>query len=777
MHRISPKLYVGLLLTGFFALSFCIRVCYPFDQVFTGEWIKFTSIDAYYHMRIVDSLVHNFPHALSFDPYFIYPGGEMIVVRFFDWFLALIIWVIGLGSPTQHMIDVISALYPSMLAAITVIPVFFIGKALYNRWTGVIAAGLIAVLPGEYMGRSILGFTDHHVAEVLLSATAILFLILAVKTAREKSLTFAHIKQRDWQVITRPLVYSLLAGFFLGLYHLTWGGGLLFAFIIALYIVIQFIIDHVKKVNTDYLCISGVSIFLVALIVFIPLWEERIVTISLFLGILMALALWGISRWMGRKNIRRGYYPLVLVGAGVVVMVAFFLISPDTVKGMLSLFSIFAPQGETAVTTLEMQPFLSPQGSFSLSIAWGNFTTCFYVSLVVLIFLVFYKAIYRKHTSSEENLFIIWCVVIFAATLGQRRFAYYFAANVALLSAYFCWQVIWYAGLRRLVVRDKEELKEALPQAAGLKEKRSQKRGIAIYQANVILAIIVVFFFAFFPNIVKAKEVASSARFAPTDAWQESLTWMKDNTPEPFDNPSAYYQLHDMPPGQSYTYPASVYGVTSWWDYGYWITRTAHRIPSANPSQAAEPIKKVANFFLSGDEESALKIARELDSSYVIIDYMTCTSKFWAMVTWSGRELEEFVDIYHVLYEGELVGIRLYYPEYYHTMVVRLYNFGGQAMPGEHPIVITYEEKTDLNGNRYKEITDFQEFATYQEALIYFESQESDNCRIVGVNPFMSPVPLEEVSDYRLVHDSKIKVKNPDVDPIPEVRVFEYTGN
>jgi len=206
--RLSPKLCIGLLIVAFFGISLSFRVFLPYDQVFGGDLVKFTSIDAYYHMRLVDNLVHNFPVLTSFDPFFIYPGGISTGgIHFFDWLLACVIWIIGLGSPTQHTVDVIGAYYPAVLAALTIIPVYFIGRALFNKWAGVLAAGLMAILPGEYLGRSIIGFTDNHVAETLFSTVTFLFLILAIKSGGERKLTFNHLIKRNWAIIGRPLVY------------------------------------------------------------------------------------------------------------------------------------------------------------------------------------------------------------------------------------------------------------------------------------------------------------------------------------------------------------------------------------------------------------------------------------------------------------------------------------------------------------------------------------------------------------------------------------------
>ena len=59
--RLSPKLVAGIILALFFGVALYLRVYLPYNQVFSGDWIKFTGVDAYYHMHLVDNLVHNFP--------------------------------------------------------------------------------------------------------------------------------------------------------------------------------------------------------------------------------------------------------------------------------------------------------------------------------------------------------------------------------------------------------------------------------------------------------------------------------------------------------------------------------------------------------------------------------------------------------------------------------------------------------------------------------------------------------------------------------------------
>jgi dolichyl-diphosphooligosaccharide--protein glycosyltransferase len=154
-------------------------------------------------MRLVENTLHHFPHRIYFDPFTAYPHGtdNPFGTLLFDQSLAFIIWVIGLGDPLstlgQHGIEVIGAWYPAILGALVVFPVYVIGKELYNRGAGLLSAALIAILPGQFLIRTLLGFTDHHAMEILFSTIAMLFLILAIKSAREKEITFYTYLRRD----------------------------------------------------------------------------------------------------------------------------------------------------------------------------------------------------------------------------------------------------------------------------------------------------------------------------------------------------------------------------------------------------------------------------------------------------------------------------------------------------------------------------------------------------------------------------------------------------
>ena len=65
------------------------------------------------------------------------------------------------------------AYLPAILGALVPIPVYFIGKELFGSRAGLISAALIAILPGQYLVRTLLGSTDHHAMEILFSTLII----------------------------------------------------------------------------------------------------------------------------------------------------------------------------------------------------------------------------------------------------------------------------------------------------------------------------------------------------------------------------------------------------------------------------------------------------------------------------------------------------------------------------------------------------------------------------------------------------------------------------
>jgi asparagine N-glycosylation enzyme membrane subunit Stt3 len=320
------------------------------------------------------------------------------------------------------------------------------------------------------------------------------------------------------------------------------------------------------------------------------------------------------------------------------------------------------------------------------------------------------------------------------------------------------------------------------------KQKRKNTTSAGAGRWSVQIAgLVIVVFLVFYPNIGPlpkigpfpagarpAIDTATAIPFIPADAWCQTCDWLRDNTPEPFGDPGFYYKEYGNPePGDGYAFPDSAYSVAVWWDYGYWVTRMGHRIPTCNPGSGGR--LTTAKLLTAQTEKAANKRINKLNSGYIIVDFDTATVKFYAVAGYAGLEESRFFDMYFKEMEnGMLRGDYYFHPEYYNSLAVRLYNFDGQALEPDKTTVISYEDRIS-DGEPYKYITSIQTFSNYKAATEFIDNQSSGNYRIVGTDPFESPIPLKALKQYQLVYSSE-EEKIYSGGLIPRVKVFEYLG-
>ena len=618
------KLIYGCILAGIFLLSLYIRGILPF----LSSGISISGNDPWYNLRLVENTLYNFPHRIYFDAYTHLPyGTEVPFAPLFDYLIAIVIWTIGLGDPYATLGDegirMVFAWIPPILGVIVIIPVYLIGKTLWNRNAGLIAAVLIAVLPGQFLLRSLLGFTDHHVLEVLLSTAAMLMFILVIKTAKDHNLQLKTLRERDWITLKKPLFLSILTGVVFGAFYLSWRGAPMFLFVLLIFCFVQFISDHLRNENTEYLSIAVVPAFVVSLLIVSPFLLipyagfADFQSLSLVVGIIVFFSLTILSTYFKHKNLNAVAYPFVVLSIGAIFLIILNIFIPSLYHLLITgNLSVFFPSGG-ALTIQEVNPMGIPQ-------IWSWFSTTFFVMFIGVWFVA---NNIRKHKRPEEVLFLIWCLVMLFACFGQNRFAYYYAVNVALLCGLASWKLI------ELVSYKKETKK-----VKGKSRKSKTKQIKTLNKAHAVIVCSLIFLVVIFPSMSTSLKVAPGS--IPND-WYDALTWMRNNTPDPGVD---YYGIYEVPPeGENYNYPESAYSVMSWWDYGHWITTIAHRIPFANPFQAGA--HTAAEYLISTDEIEANKILDELDSKYVILDYPICDflgtptnpNPKYVMPVWTGK--------------------------------------------------------------------------------------------------------------------------------------------
>lgn len=161
--------------------------------------MNFIDTDAYYHLNIMRGIMIG---EFDITPRYIYDATVAGFAKF-----------ISGGVADVSVMEYTAAIVPLVLFSLTVLMVYIIGRNVHSNMAGLIAASLLAFLPGEYWGRSLLGAVDHHVVEVFLTTFVIMCLVIAAKEKR-----FGH-----WSIIS---VICAGAGIFL--YVTMWPGYLLF---------------------------------------------------------------------------------------------------------------------------------------------------------------------------------------------------------------------------------------------------------------------------------------------------------------------------------------------------------------------------------------------------------------------------------------------------------------------------------------------------------------------------------------------------------------------
>jgi dolichyl-diphosphooligosaccharide--protein glycosyltransferase len=754
-----------LLLALIVVAAFLTRTMFLWRAVFTGEGVNYQDSDAWYHMRLIDNLVPNFPHRATIDPYLGTPAPPIPVPLLFDLFVGAVAVIVGLGAPSPATIEQVGALTPPVLGALTTVPIYFIGTRLFERRTGLLAAALLAIMPGQLLARSLLGFTDHHVAEAFLTSLTILAAVVTLQTS----------------TLRTRLIGAALTGLALSAYLMAWSGGAMLVFVLCAWGATQYVLDDVRRETTPASAPLGAGVttrfdsdrvapvlipaLVVALVTLImlqdrSLWRFAIQMTAVVAGLGVIVALAAVRFGLRAIRAPRGALgvALVIVTAGGII--GFRFANPGLWNAILGDLQRFRP-GSTGFTVSEIRPLLFMTGSMSFVVPFIVFGPAFFIGLGALGWLA-WRAV--RTAKAPLLLFVIWSALMYLATLGQNRFGYYLNLNLALLTGAACGFVLTWAWSPRgrRVPRSRADARRAGVRHAGVEGPPPRW-----LQAAVVAAIVVV---VLVPSAILARPMAGNNLGLP-DGYRASLEWLRQNTPEPFATKDYYFARYR--PGE--TLGAS-YTVMAWWDYGYEIIRLARRVPVANPTQAGA--EDAGRFFTATDEGEAVKILDERRTRYVVAHAEVpilprgevVQGKFETMVWWSGKKVDRYWETFLTKdpKTGQLGPLVLFHPEYYRTLMVRLYVYGGGPYtPKDATYVITFRDHANADGTVSKEILESRRFKTYEGAAAYLDRFGHTGRLIVGLNPKESPVPIEPLARFKMIHES--------AGGAPAVRIFEYS--
>ncbi|WP_232702133.1 oligosaccharyl transferase, archaeosortase A system-associated [Halobacterium wangiae] len=341
--------------------------------------VYFSGNDAWYHFRQVMYTVQNWPETMPFDVWTGFSTGTSVgqFGTLFDQLVATAALVVGLGDPSQQTVAMTLLFAPAVFGALLAIPVYFIGKHLGGRIGGVFAAVILALLPGYFLQRSLVGAADHNGAEPLFQSLAVLGTLLALRVAEREKPVYEQFVDRDVSGLRRVVAWSVLAGVAAAAYMWMWPPGILLVGIFGVFYLVKLTSDYYSGSSPDHVAIvAAVSMATTALLMLVPLstLEFSASKFSLLQPVFsMAVAGGAVFlAWLARKWDDREFtadsYPAAVLGILVVGVAATAVVLPELwslVETNLFRFVGFS-SGAATRTIGEAQPFLSRTNTYGL---------------------------------------------------------------------------------------------------------------------------------------------------------------------------------------------------------------------------------------------------------------------------------------------------------------------------------------------------------------------------------------------------------------------------
>jgi len=770
--------YHVLVVAGLFGFMVWLRGR-TWGRFVTDGQILFSGNDPWYHLRQVSYTVSKWPSTMPFDPWTEFPTGTFVgqFGTIFDQLIATAALVIGLGNPSDELIRLVTLFSPVVFGAAIIVPTYYLGKRMGGRLGGVIAALVLALSAGELLQRSLVGFADHQVAEVLFQTTAVLGILIAVRVAQDEKPVYELFVDRDWEALRRPLGWATLAGAGLGLYLWAWPPAILLIGILGVYVTIQLPVAYLRGESPEHVGIATATIFLVAgvlSLLSITSFDLNMVQLSLaqpglaFAGVAWSLGLAWLAREWDRRELETWQYPATVFGGLAVGTVLLAVLLPDLfgyfIDQLLRFVGFTVNPTASASTVGEVQPLTS------IDPLWQWLGAAPFVAVAGVGIAIAHQ--YLSDDLKPELLFVaLWFVFMVAATFTQQRFAYYLTVPTATLTALV---VSWLFRYLRSV---------------------SDSSDLETYQVLTVLSVVVAVVLPMVVVYPTALDTSEQNGPGGVAGWESSLDWMSENTPAVGNYGGAgnadeldFYGTYERT--DDYEYPDGAYGVMSWWDYGHWITQEAERIPVANPFQGNA--EEAAAFLVAGSESEAsdaLDVVSENETDaqtrYAMIDWKMATAngafggKYFAPPNFLENVSEStyYRQVHGIVSTDEQSSITNQYytvqkQAYYESMSARLYRYHGSAASPENvpgintqgriPVVdweetrVTLSDGTETTWN----IPARNENGTVQ-AVRWFDNQsaaeayvaEDGTAQIGG----LGKIPTDDVpalEHYRLVHVS-----------------------
>lgn len=731
----------------------------PWDVFVQSDKVYMSGNDGWYHVRQSMYVTDHWPFTMPYDLLTGYPVGKDAGTfgSLFDQIVGTIALIVGLGDPTQNTVALIVTLTTVAFGVLCVIPLYYLTKEVASDGAGVLAAAVLALFPGLFLARSILGNGDHQSAEVFFLLVSLAAFAYAIKVAEENVLILETLTPDTIRDAMTELKYAGIAGLSMGAYLLTWTPGIIFfaAFGVFFALVATLSIYSDDHLSEPALIVGGVGLAIPGLLVLTRLetfgFEAAGYTLlQVLFPIGIAFGCWvliGLQRFIEQNEMTPHTMPATIVASATTVTAFLYFALPSVFETLWFNLkrTLLLMSGSETRTIAEAQQFVTTNNF--VQPLYSEYGMMFFIGIVGFILMSMYVFLRYQNGQNYTTQTMLLVFGIFATLMAftQVRFNYYLAPFVALFAAYGVYQLLDLTGVSTTSIRN-----------------------IKGYQLIVVLMVVIVFIpgliYPVSGNVVSSSDSVQGV--GSYTAWEGTLEWTANNTPDDGIDTYGTYQETDNPYADQ---TEGAYGVVSWWDYGHWISVTGERAPMSNPFQ--QHASESAEYLLATNESDAEQAVQDLNKDYdsnveyVYVDWQMVNpnSKFTAPVTWHPdlNTSQMLTPVYTESGERLQTATLTREQRYYESLMVRLYHYhGSQANPG--PVVVDWENTQVETQDGQASVRTFQlgpdtqagiyKYNSMQAAQQHVKNDSSSQIGGVGLHP---QEQVEALEHYRLVKTSE----------------------
>ena len=425
-----------VMLIFIFLLALFVRSYFAFETSADNGYIVSGGSDSYYWRRIIDYSADT-GKQLYWDPLTAYPDGIRNPRPPLFSMSVVVPGVLAhdLFGSVDDSVGFMFVWSTAFWGALTVIPVYFLGKEVFGRRAGLVAAFFLAVMP-SHVQRSVLSNADHDSIILFFIVLTFYFLLRAVKTQQQRKWVESYKSpasiRKGFVEYARnnrtSMLYSLMAGTGFASVIMTWVGFGYAAVLILAYYIIQVFLNKFK----------GLDSFSVTMIVFItmgfgfllswPVYIEQSlivvrfdVPVYLFLAAMFFGALFVVTRDLPWTITLPAIIAVVVVGVA-----AISVFNPALGDAILSGQGYFVKSKLYSTIAEARAPRFS-----ELAMSFGMVT--FFMSLIGLIWAIIKIP---KQATAEYIFIVVWLAAAIFMAISAGRFMFNAAPAFAIASAW-----------------------------------------------------------------------------------------------------------------------------------------------------------------------------------------------------------------------------------------------------------------------------------------------------------------------------------------------------